>query len=273
MIDVDLKSYFDTVRHDILLNKISSRVNDVDVMRLLKLILKASGKRGVPQGGPLSPFASNIYLNEIDKMLERAKEVTGRDGYQHIEYARWADDLIILIDGYRKWDWLEHAAYKRLSEELTKLDVQLNEDKTKIVDLAKGESFSFLGFDFRRSKTIRGKWGIRKIPKMSSRTKLLRKIKEVFRRHHSQPLDRVIYLINPMLRGWVNYFRIGNSARCFTYVKDWVEKKCRRHLMKARKLRGFGWERWSRQWLYQKMGLYSDYKIRYYQPSKVFSAR
>lgn len=106
VIDVDLKSYFDTVRHDILLSKIATRVNDKEVMRLLKLILKlilkAGGKCGVPQGGPMSLLLSNIYLNEVDKMLERAKAVTGTDGYQHIAYARWADDIIIMIDSYRK---------------------------------------------------------------------------------------------------------------------------------------------------------------------------
>ena len=217
VIDVDLKSYFDTVRHDILLSKIALRVNDSDVMRLMKLILKATGKRGVPQGGSISPLLSNIYLNEVDKMLERAKAVTGTDGYQHIEYARWADDLVILIDGYRKWDWLKRAAFKHLCEELEKLDVTLNQEKTRQVDLVKEETFSFLGFDFRRSRTRRGKWGVMKTPKMSARTKLLRNIKEVFRRHRSQPTSRVIYRINQMLRGWVNYFRVGNSNRCFTY--------------------------------------------------------
>jgi RNA-directed DNA polymerase len=273
VIDVDLKSYFDTVRHDILLSKIAARVNDEEVMRLLKLILKASGKRGVPQGGPLSPLLSNIYLNEVDKMLERAKEVSSSDGYQHIEYARWADDLVILIDGYRKWNWLANGVYKRLCEELTKLGVTLNLEKTGHVDLMKDETFSFLGFVFRRTKTKQGKWGIIKTPKMEARTRLLRKLKEEFRRHRSQPLDRVVYLINPILRGWVNYYRIGNSARCFGYVKDWVEKKARRHLMKARRRGGFGWERWSRQWLYQTLGLYSDYKVRYYQEPKVSPVR
>ena len=265
VIDVDLKSYFDTVRHDILLSKIALRVNDADVMRLMKLILKATGKRGVPQGGSISPLLSNIYLNEVDKMLERAKAVTGTDGYQHIEYARWADDLVILIDGYRKWDWLKRAAFKHLCEELEKLDVTLNQEKTRQVDLVKEETFSFLGFDFRRSRTRRGKWGVMKTPKMSARTKLLRNIKEVFRRHRSQPTSRVIYRINQMLRGWVNYFRVGNSNRCFTYIKDWVEKKVRRHLMKARGRKGFGWDRWSKKWIYQILGLFSDYKIQYNQ--------
>ena len=265
VIDVDLKSYFDTVRHDILLSKIALRVNDADVMRLMKLILKATGKRGVPQGGSISPLLSNIYLNEVDKMLERAKAVTGTDGYQHIEYARWADDLVILIDGYRKWDWLKRAAFKHLCEELEKLDVTLNQEKTRQVDLVKEETFSFLGFDFRRSRTRRGKWGVMKTPKMSARTKLLRNIKEVFRRHRSQPTSRVIYRINQMLRGWVNYFRVGNSNRCFTYIRDWVEKKVRRHLMKARGRKGFGWDRWSKKWIYQILGLFSDYKIQYNQ--------
>ncbi|WP_425383943.1 group II intron maturase-specific domain-containing protein [Wolbachia endosymbiont (group B) of Eupithecia inturbata] len=70
---------------------------------------------------------------------------------------------------------------------------------------------------------------------MKARTNLLRKLKEIFRRHKSQPIKRVINDINPILRGWVNYFRIGNSGRKFNYVKHWVEKKVRRNLMRARK--------------------------------------
>ena len=265
VIDIDLKSYFDTVRHDKLLSKLAERVQDQEVLWLMKRILKAGGKRGVPQGGPLSPLLSNIYLNEVDKMLEQAKAMTSRDGYHHIEYARWADDVVILVDSYQKWDWLLKAVYKRLCEELTKLGVTLNLEKTRQIDLKRGDTFSFLGFEFRRAKTKQGKWGIRKTPKMEARTKLLRKLKEVFKRHQSQPIDRVIYLINPILRGWANYYRIGNSSRCFNYVKDWVEKKVRRHLMRARGYRGFGWAKWDRQWFYRTLGLYKDYKIRYYQ--------
>ena len=265
VIDLDLKAYFDNVRHDILLEKVAERVNDDRVMRLLKLILKACGKRGVPQGGVISPLLSNIYLNEIDKMLERAKEVTRRGKYTYIEYARFADDLVVLVDGFRKWEWLLKAAYKRLVEEFGKLDVQMNQEKTRIVDLTRDETFSFLGFDYRRVKTLRGLWGVLFTPKIKSRTVLLKKLKELFRKHQSQPIDRVIYLINPVLRGWANYFRVGNSSRCFGYIKNWVEKKIRRHLMHARKRHGFGWNRWSRAWLYNTLGLFNDYKIRYYQ--------
>ena len=67
-------------------------------------------------------------------------------------------------------------------------------------------------------------------------------------------MEQVIELINPILRGWVNYFAVGDSSRCFSFVKDWVEKKIRRHLMRARKRKGFGWKRWSKRWLYEDSG-------------------
>jgi len=88
---------------------------------------------------------------------------------------------------------------------LSKIKVELNKEKTKMVDLRKGETFSFLGFDFRRVKTKQGKVGIRKTPRMKARTNLLKKLKEIFRHHLSQPVSRVIDLINPVLRGWINY--------------------------------------------------------------------
>jgi RNA-directed DNA polymerase len=81
-------------------------------------------------------------------------------------------------------------------------------------------------------------------------------------------LSRVIAEINPILRGWVRYFAIGNSNRCFTYVRWWVEKKVRRHLMRARERPGFGWRKWSTQWFYRELRLYGDYQIRYYQTQR-----
>ena len=197
-------------------------------------------------------------------MLEKAKIVTSKSGFTHVEYARFADDLVVLVDGYRRWDWLAEKVYRRLLEEFARIDVTVNEEKTRLVDLTKGESFSFLGFDIRSVRTLRGKSGVLITPRMKARTNLLRNLKGIFKRFISQPIDRVIELINPKLRGWANYFRMGHSNRCFKYVKDWVEKKIRRHLMRSRQRTGFGWDRWSNAWLYQRLGLYCDYRIRYF---------
>ena len=263
VIDVDLAAYFDSVRHDRLLAKVARRVNDRDILHLVKLMLKASGKRGVPQGGVISPLLSNIYLTEVDAMLERAKAVTANGTHMYVEYARYADDLVILVNNDRRQDWLVEAVPRRLREELAKLDVRLNEAKSRIVDLSRGESFGFLGFDFRRVRSLRGRWRPQYTPKQQKRTALLQELKEVFRRYRSQPVAELIAEINPKLRGWVNYFRIGHASRCFAIVRRWVEKKVRRHLMRARNRRGFGWKRWSTAWLYDTLGLFADYRVRY----------
>ena len=261
IIDIDLRAYFDNVRHDLLSAKVARRVSDANVLGLLKRMLKATGKKGVPQGGVISPLLSNLYLNEVDKMLEKAKETTRNGKYTYLEYARYADDLVILVDGFPRHDWLLQAVNKRLREELAKLHVEINEEKSRIVDLSKGESFGFLGFEFRRMRSRKGVWRPRYTPKLKKRTALLDKLKDIFRCFQSQPIDRVVALINPILRGWVRYFAIGDSSRCFGYIKDWVEKKVRRHLMRARGLRGFGWDRWSRRWLYEHLGLFEGYRV------------
>jgi RNA-directed DNA polymerase len=263
VIDADLAAYFDSVRHDLLLAKVARRVTDRDILHLLKLMLKAAGKRGVPQGGVVSPLLSNIYLTEVDAMLEEAKAVTANGTHTYVEYARYADDLVILVNNDRRQDWLVKAVNQRLREELAKLDVRLNEEKSRIVDLRRGESFGFLGFDFRRLRSLRGRWRPQYTPQQKKRTALLRELKEVFRRARSQPVEELIAEINPKLRGWVHDFRIGHASRCFAIVRRWVERKVRRHLMRARNRRGFGWKRWSTAWLYDTLGLFADDRVRY----------
>ena len=120
----------------------------------------------------------------------------------------------------------------------------------------------FLGFEYRRILGRNKKWRPYYAPKLKKRTALLAKLKETFRENISQPVEQVIPLINPILRGWVNYFAIGDSSECFSFVRDWVEKKIRGHLMRARERSGFGWKRWSRKWLYAELGLYNDYRLR-----------
>ena len=265
IIDLDLKAYFDNIQHSLLLEKVAKRIQDDDILHLLKLILKATGKKGVPQGGVISPVLSNLYLNEVDRMLEKAIATTRNGQYINIQYARFADDLVILIDAHPRHDWLVRAVNQRLREELAKLRVEINEDKSRMVDLKQGESFTFLGFEFRRILSSTGKWRPNYAPKLKKRTALFDKLREVFRSHVSRPIGEVIEKINPILRGWVNYFRIGHSSRCFDMIKNWVEKKIRRHLMRARNRQGYGWKRWSRQWIYGALDLFNDYQVRYLQ--------
>jgi RNA-directed DNA polymerase len=271
VIDLDLRSYFDTVRHYIVLEKVvADRINDDKVMELLKLILKASGKRGVPQGGVISPLLSNLYLNDVDKMLEQAKRVTQHRQWTVVEYARFADDMVVLVSAHPKQRWLRGAVEKRLREELGKLEVEVNEDKTYRAELSRGESFGFLGFEFRRVRSRSGRWMPLCRPQTKKRTALLRRLKVIFRGLRSQPVTWVVEKINPVLRGWVNYFAIGHASRCFSFIRNWIEQKIRRHLAKSRQRRGFGWKRWSRRWLYDALGLFDDYRV---QPrSKVIPA-
>jgi RNA-directed DNA polymerase len=268
VLDLDLRAYFDNVRHHILLEKVARRVNDDHVMRVLKLILKAGGKKGVPQGGVISPLLSNLYLNEVDQMLERAMEVTREGNRTSMTYARYADDLVVLVDGSSHCDWLLPAVDKRLREELAKLQVEVNEEKTRVVDLEKGETFDFLGFTFSRRRSGRGTWWVFFSPQTAKRTALLGKLKGIFKCHRSQPVKQVIEKINPILRGWVAYFRIGNATKCFRYVSIWVEKKIHRHLSRSRKRRAVGWWQWSTKRLREELGLFADYRIRRYQPQR-----
>ena len=261
VIDLDLRAYFDTVKHHLLLEKVARRVDDDAVMGLLRLLLKASGRCGVPQGGVISPLLSNLYLNEVDKMLERAREVTRYHGFTVIEYARFADDLVVLVSAHPNQRWLHSAVEKRLREEFAKLEVEVNEQKSRRVDLKREESFAFLGFDFWRVRSRAGRWMPLYRPRMKKRTALLGQLKAVFRGLKSQPVSHVISKINPILRGWVNYFAMGHASRCFSFVRNWVEEKIRRHLAKARQRRGFGWKRWNRRWLYDALGLFDDYRV------------
>jgi len=273
IIDLELASYFDNVQHSLLLEKVARRVQDDAVMHLLKMILKATGRKGVPQGGVISPMLSNLYLNEVDRMLEKAVNTTHRGKSTSIQYARFADDMVILIDAERRSDWLVKAVDKRLREEFAKLRVEINEDKSRMVDLKKGESFTFLGFEYRRILSFNQKWRPYYAPKLKKRTALYAKLREVFRQHVSWPVEIVIANINPVLRGWVNYFRVGHSSSCFSKAKQWVEKKVRQHLMRARGRKGFGWKRWSSEWLYGRLGLFNNYQLCRWSGAKVAPAQ
>jgi RNA-directed DNA polymerase len=266
VVDVDLSGYFDNIRHHLLLEQVGRRVRDAEVMHLLKMILKANGSKGVPQGGVISPLLSNLYLNGVDAMMEKAREVTRRKGYYNLDFIRSADDMVILVHGHPREDGLLKLVQRRFKEELDKLQVQMNQEKTKEVNLKEGGCFTFLGFDIRLNRNREGKTYVSKIPRMKKRKEIGRKVKAVLKAHHDKPLEEVIQAVSAVVRGWVNYFRIGNSSSTFDKVKHFIEKKVRRFVMKRKGLKGFGWKRWSREEIYGRWGLYNDYQIRYLSP-------
>jgi RNA-directed DNA polymerase len=268
VIDVDLSNYFDNIRHHTLLKQVAQRVNDGKVMTLLKRILRAQGKKGVPQGGSLSPLLANLYMANVDKVFENAEKKTRVGDRSYILYTRFSDDIVIAVGKHPRWSNLKEHALRRLREELHKLGVKINEEKTKVVDLKQGESFAYLGFECRYIKSRQGKWFLFSAPKMRKRKELVAKIRETIRESGRRTVKELVEKINPILSGWVNYFRTGNSNRTFGYVKTYVESRVRRFAMRQRLRKGMGWKRWSIQMIYGEWGLFNDYTIRYYRPSE-----
>src|SRR5713101_979717 len=99
-------------------------------------------------------------------------------------------------------------------------------------------------------------------PRVKKRTALLRTLKQIFRSQRSGPLSEVIAQINPILRGCA-VLAVGHSSRCLSYIRNWVEKKIRHHLVRASQRHGFGWKRWSNAWLYGTLGLFAEYRVAY----------
>lgn len=273
VIDVDLSKYFDTIRHSVLLEKISKRVNDPDVMKLIKQIIKASGKIGVPQGGPFSPLAANIYLNEIDWQFDEIRKKTAQGEYEAVNYHRFADDIVITVSGHHtKRGWAERALM-RLKEALVPLGVELNTEKTKMVDTLKEESFGFLGFDLRRARNRKEKRPfILLTPKKKSRLAIKAEIRAIIARSGAMPIKAIIKRLNAAVGGWVQYFRVGNSNRAFSEVRNYLEMKVRILLTRRmrRRKRSIGWERWSNEYIYGTLGLYWGWKLQHLGPAKTY---
>jgi RNA-directed DNA polymerase len=264
VIDVDLSRYFDTIRHSVLLDKIAKRVQDTQVLHLVRQIIKAGGKIGVPQGGPFSPLAANIYLNELDWTFDAIRRKTAQGPYEAVNYHRFADDVVITVSGHHsKRGWAERAL-QRLQEQLTPLGVELNKEKTKVVDTLTGDTFGFLGFDLRRVRKSGGNgYFLCMTPKKKARKAIKAKVRDIIRRGGATPMPKVVAQINASLAGWVNYFRVGNASRAFSEVHGYVEMKVRT-LLTRRKRRcktSIGWRRWSNEYLYGVLGLYWDWKI------------
>ena len=274
VIDVDLSKYFDTIRHDILLEKIARRVQDPQVLHLVKVILKTTGKIGVPQGGPLSPLAANIYLNDVDWYFDGIRRKTAEGEYEAVNYHRFADDIVITVSGHHtKRGWAERAL-QRLCEQIEPLGVKLNMEKTKVVNMLDGGTFGFLGFDFRRIlNREKNRHYILLTPKKKARKAIKAKIREIIQFGGATVAEDLIKRINASVAGWVEYFRVGNSSRAFSEVRVYLEMKVRTLLTrrKRRRKQSVGWRRWSNEYLYGVLGLFWDWKIHPLQNVEAYS--
>ncbi len=257
VLDVDLKSFFDDIRHAPVLARVARRVRDERVLRLIKQFLKSTGARGIPQGSPLSPLLANVMLNDLDHALAR--------GYGYLSYARYLDDMVVLTyDSKMGRRWADRAL-ERIREEAEAIGVSLNAEKTRKVTLTEqGTSFAFLGFEIRwqPNPTIQEGYA-HTSPRRKKVIDILRKIRNTLRASGHLSVQDAVARVNPIVRGWVNYFRIGNSRREFDAVRTGVERKVRRFAVKKMKRRGFGWGRWSSAVVYGTWGLFDDYQIRY----------
>jgi RNA-directed DNA polymerase len=265
VLDVDLSGYFDNVRHHILFEKIAKRVKDDEVMHLIKLICKANGSKGVPQGGVISPLLSNVYLQAVDEMFTKAEAVVGRHYGTALNFYRFADDMVCLVRKQGKYIELMQAVRKRLREELEKLQVTMNEEKTKEVDLTKGETFGFLGFEYSLRKSNRtGKTYAHYEPKRKKVQELAKNIMHLLRTLWMVKMQEAVNAVNQKLRGWVNYFRIGHSSRVFNKVRNIVINKLLWYTKRKRQGK-FRWKKWSIKALFDRFNLYNDYQIRFFK--------
>lgn len=268
VIDLDLKSYFDSVRHDLMLAKLAIRIRDRDLLWLCKAILKSGGRRGLPQGSVIGPLWANVFLNEVDRMLERAQAATKQGPYETVQYTRFADDLVVLVNSHPRARHWAPAVERRLREELAKLDLVINEEKTRIVDFSTATPISFLGYTFRWVSTRKNP--TRKMalcrPQKKKRTRFLRELSQILRRRLHVPVKNVVKEeVNPRVRGWANYFRWGHASEDLGFVRWQVEVKVRRFASRQRPKRRGGrhWTAWSRQEIYGDWKLYNDYRVSY----------
>ena len=270
VLDVDLKSYFDNVRHHLLLQKLAKRVQDPEILHLIKQILKANGAKGVAQGGVLSPLMANLYLNELDQAMEEETVKRRREGrWERVVYTRYADDMVILVDGYPQWQPHVGMIQKRLDQELKKVEIEVNEEKTKVVDFGGGGSFGFLGFDIRAGCNRFGKRFVLRTPMRKKQSELLKRVRRILKYSRHCSIKEALERIRPVIVGWVNYFRVGNSRRAFDWIRFEIVRKIRRFAMKQKGRPGCGWKRWSNEAIYKEWGLVNDYRVQYFYRSPV----
>jgi RNA-directed DNA polymerase len=244
VVDADLKSYFDTIPHDLLMKQIKTRVADGRVLKLIESFLKAkimeglnqwTPMAGAPQGAVLSPLLSNIYLNPLDHlMMEKGCEMV-----------RYADDFVILCRSKEDAE----SALAEVKQWTAQAGLTLHPEKTRLIDTAT-ESFEFLGFKFHKN---------RRDPRHKSKLKLRDTIRRHTKRTSGVALKTTIDRINPVLRGWFGYFKHASKG-AMREADGWVRMRLRSILRKQQKRSGPGkgadHQRWPNAY-FARQGLFS----------------
>ena len=253
VVDVDLRSYFDTIDHDMLMELVRGRVGDRRILRLIGQWLKAgvlegggitANTVGTPQGGVISPLLSNIYLNEIDKLWNDNPSV---------RLVRFADDMVFMCRSEKQ----ERYVLGKLRGQLAVLKVQVNEEKTRIRHVR--ESFDFVGFTFKEAYSARHKRMVRvKFPRAKSMQKIRDRIKMTVKKTPlGTDMREIIPKLNRITRGWANYFKIGNSYKHAVEVSNFACQQLRLYWRRNKGRKDTQCTRiWDNEYFYRKGVLY-----------------
>jgi RNA-directed DNA polymerase len=261
VIDADISKYFDTIPHDKLMSLVAKRVVDKNILRLIKLWLKApvveegedgkkryeGNEKGTPQGGVISPLLANIYLNVLDKVW-KMKKVEERWKARLIRYA---DDCVVPGQGNTE------RVLKGIRTVLGHLGLSLNEAKTRVVD-ARKESFNFLGFTIQVKKSIKtGKRFPLIRPSKEALAEIKAEIKALTcRKTLHLPKEVVIKKLNEVVRGWAGYFYYKNCSRDLSTIKRFLDERVRIYLRRKHAKKSRGYKAYPYQYLYETLGLY-----------------
>jgi RNA-directed DNA polymerase len=261
VVDADLSRYFDSIPHSALLKSVARRVVDRNVLRLIKMWLKApieerdedgtrrmsGGKgttRGTPQGGVASPLLANIYMNRFLKYWH----LSGSSEAFRAHVISYADDFVILSRGHAA----EALAWTKVV--MTKLGLTLNDAKTSLKD-ARKERFDFLGYSFGPSRfKMNGKWYLSASPSKKSVQRFKESIASVLVPANTDPWPEVCDQLNTSMRGWSNYFCYGTRWAAFRAVDRYVYERVRDFLARRHRMAGRGTKRFSYGTVYN-MGL------------------
>ncbi len=263
VIEADVVDCFGSIPHDRLIKAVARRIGDGSILWLIRLWLKCgvmesgrvrSSVAGTPQGGVISPLLANIYLDELDQTWKRERMFRREGCNAHL--VRYADDLVILTDKSAE------EPYRLLGETLKEMGLKLHPEKTRVIDARKG-NFDFLGFNLRKSLNPRtGKWFALVRPSHKAQMALKEKVRRLTSPQVQKKLGKVIEEdVNPVIRGWVNYFRIGHSTAVFNEIREFLLCRVRRYMRRKQKKPGYGWKKLPNSFFYGNLGLFYDYHV------------